>query len=153
MKKVFRIFLNDEGYTYIETFITIIIVLLISTVIYTQAEGINSFIKSSRGDLQATYDNLKLKVTLLEEVQNIRPPWFHNENNIEETDEYLRLYYYNGDPIQYLEFSTSEGVLISSSDSILFQSTLCNGTFSFVNNILLYEDNKYNFQVRLCITP
>lgn len=59
----------------------------------------------------------------MDEVQNVRNPWFLKEYLIEEEEGILRLYYYNGDPEQHLELSYSEdGVDISSSEVSIFNS-------------------------------
>lgn len=153
MKKVWKIFSQSDGYTYIETFITIIILSLITATLFTQYSDIKEFLVKGQLELQSHYEKMQLRVVILEEVQKIRNPWFMKEYNLEEEEGKLKLYYYLGDPELFLEFQYGEGgVTISSKDGYIFQSETSLGSFEFKKGVLYYLDEHYPYQVRTCIT-
>lgn len=153
MKKVWKIFSQSDGYTYIETFITIIILGLITATIYTQYNKIENFLLKGQNKLQIHADHLNLRLILLGEVQEVRTPWFYKEYKIDEEEGNIKLYYYRGEPELYLDITfNDDGITISTTDELLFQSKYCKGSFKFEDGTLYYRDENFPYQVSTCIT-
>lgn len=153
MKKLFQNFFREDGYTYIDTSLSILLMLLISTVIFTQYGRITHFIESSSSDLEQTYQKTQLRSVMLNEISRVLQPWFLHEYHYQEVDNSLIIYYYSGDKESYLELSGGDnGVKILTGDTILFTSTELKGTFQFQDGIVHYSETDDSFQVKLCTT-
>lgn len=153
MNRVWKIFSRSDGYTYMETFITIIILGLITATLYTQYSRIEEFLLMGQKELQLHSDNLNLRLVMLEEVQKIKHPWFLKEYLLEEEEGVLKLFYYKGDPELFIDFIYGDdGIIISNSDGILFQSEHCNGSFEFEEGKVYYRDQNHPYMVSTCIT-
>lgn len=143
MKKIFKICLKDDAYTYIETFLLLLILGVISGVIYTNTRSISIFTTKSQNELMVKNDLLNMKLLLHEEIQKIQHPWFLKEYEFIEDTGSLEMFYYKGlkDQSLLIEFGEN-GLRISGNGEDLFLSPNLKGTFSFSYGFILYKEEE-----------
>ena len=141
---------SDAGYSFIEVFITILVIALISSIIYTNSSKITESIGKGSRELSRSYDLTTLIVTLDREAQRVTTPWFLNSHKIEEDGSGIKLYYYNGDVDSYLLLESGEnGLTISNSSSTLFRSKNLIGSFTFDESIIIYTQDGIELKFQL----
>lgn len=153
MKCLLQNFSKNEGYTFIEIFIVILIMGVISTVIYTNISTISVSVSQSRHNLAKYNDLLNLKIVLDQEIQNIKPPWFLKEYKFDLKDNYLEIFYYLGKKENSLLFEYSdECICIKYNESVIFESENLNGKFFLEDNKLYYIDNDRTLTFQLGVS-
>lgn len=141
MTKVIKKFSNSDGYTFIELFMTILIIALISSVIYTNSSTITDSMIKSKNHLASKYDLIRLKLILGEETQKITPPWFMKEHKIINNGNSVDIYYYNGNKDDYIRILSSEnGISILINESEIFNSSNLKGEIKIDLNYIIYSD-------------
>lgn len=147
------VYKGEEGYTFIEIFITILILGLISTIIYVNGSTILNSITKGDEELKTSYALTTLILTLNSEAQNITPLWFLDEYKVETEGDSLKIYYYNGDKNKVLSLTSNDsGVTISNNRGILFYSELLTGNFSFKESKIVYSLNERILTFALGVT-
>ncbi len=140
MKRLLNI-LNDDGYSFIEVFITLLIVCLISTIILLNSNTITKSINDSNLVLAEKNDFIQLRIILKEEAEEIIHPWFLKEYKVVLNSETLDIYYYHGDKNRCLTlYSGVNGVEIRDKNSIIFKSLILKGKFTFEDSLVTYAD-------------
>lgn len=144
---ILKQFSRNEGYSFIEIFIVLIIVSLISTLLLVNSNKITSTINKGKENLQIKHDLIKLRIVLEKECQKIQPIWFSSSIPHEYNGNNIKIYYYNGDKDSYLEIlKTVDFIQINHRDNILFYSEQINGNFSISNKYLGFTFKEYNFK-------
>lgn len=134
---------NDNGYTFIEIFIVILIIGLISTVIFTNSSKIQGLMDNTRVTLQEMDELLSLQLIVSSEAQKIKPPWFLKEYKYTKEDNLLRVNYYIGDMESELILDSSNGeITITSTAGILFHSNKLQGSFNISDNFIVFTHEK-----------
>ncbi|QEN05060.1 hypothetical protein EW093_10180 [Thiospirochaeta perfilievii] len=150
MKSLFKIFFKDDGYTFIETFITILILGLLSTIIYINSSTIQSFTSSSVDKLIVKNDLLHLKLLLKEEASRVKQPWFLSQYNYTLEGGILTLNYYNGLKNNTLIITTGvEGIIVESEKKALYSSKNLTGDIDFKDGFILYTQDNIEFKFPL----
>ncbi len=140
MKKIFKIFLKDDGYTFIETFLLLLILGVISGVIYTNTRSISLFTTKSQNELMVKNDLLNMKLIMLEEIQKIRHPWFLKEYDYLEDTGTLEIFYYTGSKEISILFEYGEnGLRVTGNGEDLFLSTNLKGSISLNDGFITYK--------------
>lgn len=146
MMKPLKKLSSDEGFTFIEVFITVIIIAILSSIILINSTTILNSINQGKRDLSYKYQLINLRLLLKKEASNILTPWFLREYKVEEINSGIKIYYYNGDKESYLELTAlEEGVVIKNDDNILFSSTNLKGEFIFKESFIVYKDGDREF--------
>ncbi|MGL1892033.1 MAG: hypothetical protein OCD02_10420 [Spirochaetaceae bacterium] len=146
--KALKILYNDKGYTFIEVFITVLIVSLISTVLYTNSNQILTSLNKGTHNLKRSYDLLNLRHTLFFEAQNIMTPWFYTEHSIVQEQGFIEVFYYMGLPDYSIKISSSEsGTFIYINDNIIYESKYLVGSFTITESAIKFvsEDIEFSF--------
>lgn len=146
MMDILKKFLKSDGYSFIEIFIVIIIISLISTMLLVNSNKISTTIFESKKNLSIKHDLIKLRIVLKNECQKVTPPWFINAIPNEITKESMKIFYYRGDKDQFLEILTLDsGTTVKQGDLILFHSENIKGNFAVSNNLLSFTFEDYSF--------
>jgi len=150
MKSLFKIFFKDDGYTFIETFITILILGLLSTIIYINSSTIQSFTSSSVDKLIVKNDLLHLELLLTEEASRVKQPWFLSQYNYTLEGGILTLNYYNGLKDNTLIITTGvEGIIVESEKKAQYSSKNLTGDIDFKDGFILYTQDNIEFKFPL----
>lgn len=137
---------TDEGFTFIEVFIAVVLIGILSTIILISSNRIVSSMNQGKENLDKRYQLLSLRLLLKKETQNIINPWFLKEYEVEESKDGIILYYYKGKKESFLELQSSEaGVSIITDEETLFSSDVLKGKFTFEDNYIIYKFNETVF--------
>lgn len=146
MIKLLKNISNDDGYSFIEVFVAVILIGIISTIIYINGSQITDSITQGKNSLNKKFDLISLKLILKDESQKVRTPWFNKEYLYKSSENELILYYYNGNKDKYLKMETTDyGVKISSDTDIIYSSDKLTGTFSLKGSYITYKDEDRTF--------
>ena len=144
---------SDAGYSFIEVFIAILIIALISSIIYINSSRILESIGKGSRELSRRYDLTNLIVILDREAQRVTTPWFLNSHKVEKSGSSIKLYYYNGDVDSYLLLESGEhGITISNSSSTLFSSKNLIGSFTIEGSTIIYTQGDIELKFQLGVT-
>lgn len=134
---------NEDGYTFIEIFVAVIIIGIISTIVIINSSQITDSITQGKQSLSKKMNLITLKLVLKEEAQKINTTWFLKEHVYESNENKLIVYYYNGSKEDFLTLeSTDYGIKISNSDGVIYSSNKLNGTFSIDGSFIMYKDDE-----------
>lgn len=137
---------NSEGYTFIEVFLTLIIVAAIGLIVTINSHTIKESITKGKKRLNYKYQLLTMRILLKNEASKVVNPWFSKDYIIEKDSESLTLYYYNGDPEETLRLSNNNnGILIETGKKVIFKSNLLKGKFELERGYIIYLDNDIEF--------
>lgn len=140
MMKTLKKLSSDKGFTFIEVFIAVVLIGILSTIILISSNRIVSSMNQGKENLDKRYQLLSLRLLLKKETQNIINPWFLKDYKIEDSKDGIILYYYKGNKDSYLELQSNEvGVTIITDDETLFASDTLKGKFTFEDNCIIYK--------------
>lgn len=146
MTRILKSFSRSDGYSFIEIFIVLIIVSLLSSLLLVNGNKITGIINKGRHELNVKYDLIKLREILGNEAKNVTPPWFLKTLPIEIEKDEIKISYYNGDKEDFLIIIKNEkGISVRNNDDILYSSSILNGKFTVTNSYITYTQDKYNF--------
>lgn len=150
MMKILKNFSKNEGYSFIDIFILLLFISLISTIIYTNSTDITRATSKTLYILNSNYDLLRLRVILTKECQSIKPPYFIGKHLYTKKLDSIDVYYYNGYKEQYLTIEINKDKLkIYTNSSLIFSSSNLFGTFTLEENYLNYVENNIKFSFPL----
>lgn len=140
MKRIIRLFSRSDGYTFIETFIYMLMTLILSGIIYSNSSRISTYISANRDELLSHYNLLKLNLTLKSEISRVKPPWFLSGYNENLSDNRIELPYYKGvrESILILEKDEKSITLTAGNSSETFN--YLDGALEFSNGFIIYRE-------------
>ncbi len=143
-KKIFKICLKDDGYTFIEIFLLLLILGVISGIIYTNTKSISLFTTESQNELLIKNDLLNMRLLLQEELQKVQHPWFLRDYELIEDIGSIEIFYYTGlkDASLLLEYG-DEGLWISGNGEHIFQSVNLKGSIQFSGGFITYSEENF----------
>lgn len=140
--KILKILSRNEGYTFIEVFISLILIGLISTIIATNYGIITNRLNRGRDNLIISYEQLCLKLIVSNECQKIKPPWFLRRYEVIRTGGSIEVFYYNGikeDSLK-ISFLEGDGITVSGGGVSVYHSENLEGSFEFSGTEIIYTE-------------
>lgn len=135
---------NNDGYTFIEIFMVLLIISLVSTIIYTNINKITDSINKSKVKLDSKYNLLKLQLIVSEELQKVKTPHLLNEHLIILESDCIILYYYEGDKESYIKLeSMEEQINIYIGELLLSSFYNLKGMLILKKNYVIYKEDDF----------
>jgi len=140
------ILLKSDGYTITEVIVTLLIISIISTILFSNSSKIEDVIFKSKNELNIKIEEIKLINILNQEVQNIQQPWFLDDYLVEEKNNSIEFFYYKGIKESSLLLDFKDKVSIIIDGRKIYESKKLVATFNFNDGFInMKTDKKYKF--------
>lgn len=147
-----NIFFQSDGYTLLESLITIFIFSLLSLIAYNSLSRVQIYANNCQDKLLYNLDVLKLRLVLTREFKKVKNPWFLPKYQIKKEDSKLIFYYYNGIPSESITLTkTNNRIIVSCNNKTLFQSEYLLGYFDFEDGFIKYIEDDLSITIPLGI--